>query len=124
MNTFYFGFISEGVEKHKLLLKVLLIHLALIRQMTQIGESLDKPDQRVFGDTWPVLPQHGQLGLHAGVVDGVATKQVTEGSEEIIAQEWKAWAVGQHKHPEIRMHLDDVVIVKELWSRNNSPTIG
>ena len=61
--------------------------------MTQIGESLDQPDQRVFGDVGTVLPQHGQLGLHAGVVDGVATEQVAERSEEIVAQKWKSRAV-------------------------------
>ena len=56
------------------------------------------------------MPQHGHLGLHAGIVDGVAAEQIAKGAEEIVAQEGKPRSVGQDEHSEIRMHVDQIRI--------------
>ena len=99
---------SDNVDK--LPSGVRVVDLTLVCHRPQLREGLHHSPHGVLGHIRAVLPQHPQLGLHAGIVDHVAGKQVAQGPEEVVAKEGEARPVGQHHHSEIWMSHDDVVL--------------
>ncbi len=74
--------------------RIRVLKLTLVGEVAQLPEGFDQTNEGRFGDVRPVLTQHGKLGLHAGVVDGVAAEEVAERGEEVVAQERKTRTVG------------------------------
>ena len=64
---------------------VWIMDLSLIRHGPQLREGLDHPPHDVFRDVGPVLFQHCELRLHAGIVHNVAREQIAKSSEKVIA---------------------------------------
>ena len=102
---------------------VRVVDLTLICHSPQLRESLDDSPHGVLRHTRPVLPQHGQLRLHAGIIHNMAGKQVTQGAEEVVAKEREARSVGQDHHSKVRVKVDDVRPSLCAVSRNNPPAV-
>ena len=94
--------------------RVWILDLSLVGQMSQLGKCFDQTAECVLRNVGSVLPEHGQLGLHARVVDCVTAEQITERSKKIVAKKRKSWAISQDNHSEVWVHSNDRIVNEEL----------
>ena len=92
--------------------------------MIKTSKKTHLPSHDIFGDVRTVLLEHGEFRLHAWIIHGVNTEQISQTPKEIIPQERKAGSVSQDEHPEVLVHVDDVRPDLGAVRRNNPSSIG
>ena len=103
--------------------RVRVLDLSLVSQVSQLGKGFDQSVQRILRNVGSVLPEHGQLGFDAGVVDGVTAEQISEWREKIISEKRKSGTIGQNDHPEVGVHFDNGIVIEEFGSWNNPASV-
>ena len=66
---------------------VRIVNLTIVSHASQLGKCLHHSSHGVLWNTGSVLLQHGQLRLHAGIINNMTREQVSQSCEEIIAEE-------------------------------------
>ena len=79
----------------------------LVSHVSQLAEGSHEFAQRCFRYIRSVLLEHSHLALYLRILDGVTAEDVAHRSEEVVAKEGKAWAVGKDAHAEVGMATDE-----------------
>mmetsp|Transcript_29099 Transcript_29099/g.86538 ORF Transcript_29099/g.86538 Transcript_29099/m.86538 type:complete len:213 (+) Transcript_29099:136-774(+) len=108
------GVVREEVQVanrlHQLARAVGISQLALVCQVSELGEERGEPFQTLRAHIGTVGGEQCELAGHVRVVDDVAAEDVSADAEEVVPQEWEARPVRKDDEAETLTRLDELLL--------------